>query len=172
MWFCHRLVCSFTQLFIHKVITCLESTCWGKCCCCCLLISCVQLFATPWTAASQASLSFPISQSLLKFMSIESVILSNHRILYHLLLLLLSIFPNIRVFSKESALFIRWPRYWSFRYWWPRYWSWASAAASVLPMNIQGWFPLGLSRGQWMLFRGIRETVVKTNKNSDKKLLI
>ena len=69
---------------------------------------------TPRTAARQASLSFTISCSLLKLMSIESVIPSNHLILCHLLLLLPSIFPSIKVFSNESALRIRWPKYWSF----------------------------------------------------------
>ena len=73
------------------------------------LLSRVQLFVTPWTAALQASLPFTISWSLLKFMSIESVISSNHLILCHPLLLLPSIFPSIRVFSKELALCIRWP---------------------------------------------------------------
>ena len=73
------------------------------------------LFATPWTAACQASLSFTVSQSLLKLMSMESVIPSNHLILCRPLLLLPSIFPNIRVFSNELALHIRWPKYWSFR---------------------------------------------------------
>ena len=68
----------------------------------------------PWTAAHQSSLSFTISQSLLKFMSIESVMPSNHLILCYPLLLLPSVFPSIRVFSNESALFIRWPKYWSF----------------------------------------------------------
>ena len=77
-------------------------------------LSHVQLFATPWTAACQASLSITNSQSLLKLMSIESVMPSNHLILCHLLLLLPSIFPSIRVFSNESALRIRWPKYWSF----------------------------------------------------------
>ena len=67
-------------------------------------------FATPWTAARQASLSFTISQSLLKLMSIESVMPSNHLILCHPLLLLPSIFPSIRVFSNESALLIRWSK--------------------------------------------------------------
>ena len=78
-------------------------------------LSCVELFATPWTAARQASLSFTISQSLLKLMSIELVIEPpNHLILCHPLLLLPSIFPSIKVFSNESALLIRWPKYWSF----------------------------------------------------------
>ncbi|KAB0346012.1 hypothetical protein FD755_024339 [Muntiacus reevesi] len=76
-------------------------------------LSCVQLSATPWTAACQASLSITNSQSLLKLMSIESVMPSNHLILCRPLLLP-SIFPSIRVFSNESVLFIRWPKYWSF----------------------------------------------------------
>ena len=79
-------------------------------------LSCVQLFATAWTAACQASLSITNSQGLLKLMSIESVMLSNHLILCHPLLLLPSIFPSIRVFSNESALCIKWPKYWSFSF--------------------------------------------------------
>ena len=77
------------------------------------LLSHIWLFATPWTAAHQVSLSPTISQSLLRFMSIESVMLSNHLILC-CPLLLPSIFPSIRVFSNELALYIRWPKYWSF----------------------------------------------------------
>jgi len=96
-------------------------------------LSHVQLFATPWTAACQASLSFTISWSLLKLMFDELVIPTNHLILCHPLLLLPSIFPSIRVFSDELTL-----------------WSGGqsigvSASASVLPMNIQGWFPLELT---------------------------
>ena len=79
-------------------------------------LSCVQLFATPWTAACQASLSVTNSRSLLKLMSIESVMPSNHLTLWHPLLLPPSIFPSIRVFSKESVLRIRWPKYWSFSF--------------------------------------------------------
>jgi len=79
-------------------------------------LSCVQLFATPWTAAHQASLSITNSQSPPKPMSIESVMPSNHLILCHPLLLLPSIFPSIRVFSNESALHIRWPKDWSFSF--------------------------------------------------------
>ena len=79
-------------------------------------LSHVRLFVTPWTAICQASLSFTISQSLLKLMSIKSVIPSNHLILCHLLLFLPSIFPTIRIFSSESALHIRWPKYWSFNF--------------------------------------------------------
>ena len=78
------------------------------------LWSCAQLFAIPWTAAYQASLLFTISRSLLKLMSIESVMPSNHLIFCHPLLLLPSIFPCMRVFSNDSALHIKWPEYWSF----------------------------------------------------------
>ena len=78
-------------------------------------LSCVRLFATPWTAARQASLSFTASQSLLKFMSIESVMPSNQLILCHPLLRP-SVFPSIRIFSNELALCIRWPKYWSFSF--------------------------------------------------------
>ena len=91
------------------------------------LLSRVQPFATPWTAAHQAFLSFTISQSLLKLMSIESVMSSNHLILCHPILLLLSIFPSIRVFSNEFQLFTSGVQSIG-----------ASASASVLPMNIQG----------------------------------
>ena len=103
-------------------------------------LSCVQLFATPWTAAHQPSLSFTISQSWLKFMSIESVMPSNHLILCHPLLLLPSIFPSIRFFFPMSQLFASGGQSIG-----------ASASASVLPMNIQGWFPLGLT-GFWTSF--------------------
>ena len=86
----------------------------------------------PWTAAQQASLSITNSWSLLKLMSIESVMPSNHLILCCPLLLQPSIFPSIRVFSNDSVLCIRWPKYWSF-----------ISSTSVLPMNIQDRFPLG-----------------------------
>ena len=79
-------------------------------------LSHVHLFATQWTAACQASLSFTISQSLLKLMFIESVMPSNCLIFCHPLLLLPSIFPSIRVFSNESSLCIRWPKSWSFNF--------------------------------------------------------
>ena len=81
------------------------------------MLSCfshVQLFAIPWTAGLQASLTFLISQSLLKLMSIQLLMPSNHLILCCPLLLLPSIFPSIKVFSNESTLHIRWPKYWSF----------------------------------------------------------
>ena len=79
-------------------------------------LSCVQLFVTPWTATCQSSLSITNSWSLFKLMSIESVMPSNHLILCNPLLLLPSIFPNIRVFSNESDLHIRWPKYSSFSF--------------------------------------------------------
>ena len=80
------------------------------------LLSHFQLFVTPWPAAHQASLSITNSWSLLKLMSIELVMPSNHIILCHPLLFLPSIFPNIRVFSNESVLRITWPKYWSFSF--------------------------------------------------------
>ena len=80
------------------------------------LLSCVQLFATPWTAARQASLSITNSQSMLKFMSIESVMPSNRLILCCPLFLLPSILPSVRVFSNKSVFRIRWPEYWSFSF--------------------------------------------------------
>ena len=102
--------------------------------CCCLVtkqqvVVCVWLFATSWTAAFQASLSFTVSQSLLKLLFIESVMLSNHLLFCHPLLLLPSIFPRIKVFSDEPALCVRGQSIG------------ASASELVLPMNIHGWFP-------------------------------
>ena len=91
----------------------------------------VQLFATSWTTARQASITN--SWSLLRLMSIESVMPFNHLILCHPLLVLPSIFPSIKVFSNESALCIQWPN------------MGVSASASVLPMNIQHWFPSELT---------------------------
>ena len=79
-------------------------------------LSCVQFSVTPWTAAHQTPLSFTFSQSLLKLMSIESVMPSNHLVLCRPLLLLPSIFPSVRVFSNELALYIRWPKYWRFSF--------------------------------------------------------
>jgi len=80
------------------------------------LLSCVRLFVTPWTATHQASLSFTISRSLLRFMSIELMMQSNHLILCCYPLPLPSIFPRIMVFSRELGLHIRWPKYWSFSF--------------------------------------------------------
>ena len=108
------------------------------------LLSYVLLFAIPWTGARQASLSITNSRILLKLMSIESVMPSNHLILCCLLLLLPSIFPSIRVFSNQSVLHIRWPKYWSF-----------PASASVLPMNTQDWFPLRWTGWLSLLSKGL-----------------
>ena len=83
---------------------------------CVCVLSHVLLFATPWTVARQVSLSITNFWSLLKLMSIESVMPSNHLIFCHLLLLLPSIFPSIKVFSNELVLLIRWPKYWSFSF--------------------------------------------------------
>ena len=96
------------------------------------LLSHVRLFSDPVDCSMQ---SFTISWSLLRLVPIESVMPSERLILYHSLLLLLSIFPSIRVFSSELALCIRWTKYWSFSF------------SSILPMNVQGWFPLGWTVG-------------------------
>ena len=124
-----------------------------------LLLSHVWLFATPYTAARQASLSFTYSWSLLKLTSIESVRSSNHLILCCFLLLQFSVFPSIRVFSNESAL------------------AWGgqsignSASASVFPMNIQEWFPLGLTGLISLLSKGLSRiffnTTIQKNKFFD-----
>ena len=111
------------------------------------LLSHVQLFATPWTAAHQASLPFTISQSLLKLMSIEWVMPPNHLILCRPLLLLPLIFPSIRIFSNESVLHIRWQNIG------------VSASASVLPMNIQDWFPLGLTGWIFLQSKGLSKNL-------------
>ena len=105
------------------------------------LLSHLQPFATPWTAARQAFLFISNSQSLLKLMSIESVMPSNHLIVCHPLLLPPSIFSSIRVFSTESVLCIRRPKYWS--------------VSTVLPINIQGWSPLGLIGLISLQFKGL-----------------
>ena len=97
------------------------------------LLSHVQLFATPGTTACHASLSITNSRSLLKCMSSQSMMPYNHLILCYPLLLLTSFFLSIRVFSRESALPMWWPIYWNFRF------------SINFPMNIQGWFPLGLT---------------------------
>ena len=90
------------------------------------MLSCVWLYVTPWNAACQPSLSITNYRSFLKLMSIELVRPSNHLMLYHSLLLPLSIFPSIRVFSNESVLHIRWPKYWSFSF-------------SINPSNKYSW---------------------------------
>ena len=106
-------------------------------------LSHVRLFVNPWTAACQASLSIANSWSLLKLMSIELVMPSNHLILCGPLLLLPSIFPSIRVFSKESALHIRWPKYWSFSF-------------SISPSN--GYSGLISFRMDWLDLLAVQET--------------
>ena len=112
-------------------------------------LSRVLLFATPWTTARQASLSITSSQSLPKLMSVESVMPSNHLILCRPLLLPPSIFSNIRVFSNESVLCIRWPKFG------------VSVSASVLPMNIQDLFPLRLTG--WISLQSKRLSRVFSN---------
>ena len=113
-------------------------------------LSRVQLFRTPWTAALSASLFITNSWSSLKLMSTESVMPSNHHVLHRPLLLPPSIFPSIRVFSNESVLRIRWPKYWSFN------------SASVLPMNIQDWFPLGWTGWISLLSKGLSRVFSNT----------
>ena len=108
------------------------------------LLTHVQLFATPWTAARQASLYITNSRSLLKLMSIELVMPSSHLILCHPLLLPPSVFPSIRVFSNESVLPSGGQS------------TGVSASASVLPMNIQDWFPLGLTGWIFLLSKGLK----------------
>ena len=108
-------------------------------------LSHVRLFATPWTAACQASLSITNSRSLFKFMSIELVMPSNHFVLCHPLLLPPSIFPSIRVFSSESVLHIRWPMYWSFSF----NVSPSNEYSGMILLGCTGWISLqskGLSR--------------------------
>ena len=100
----NSLPCSLTYFQVLEMFSSVQS------------LSHVQLFATPWIAAHQASLSITNSQSPPKYVSIESVMPSNHLILSHTLLLLPSIFPSIRVFSNESSVCIRWPKYWSFSF--------------------------------------------------------
>ena len=112
-------------------------------------LSHVWLFATQWTAACQASLSITNFQSLPKPMSIELVMPSNHLILCHHLLPP-SVFPGIRVFSNESVLHIRWPKYWSFSF------------TSVLPKNIQDWFPSGWTSWTSLQSKGLSRVFSNT----------
>ena len=113
---------------------------------CCSVAQLCPTLVIPWTAARQASLSFTISQSLLRFMSLESVIPSNHLILCHPLLLLPSIFSSIRVFSNESALHIRGPK----------------ASVSVILVNTQSLFPLGLTSLIFLLSKGVSRVFSST----------
>ena len=147
----------------------------------------IWLFVTPWIAIHQASLSFTVSGSLLKLMSIELMMPTNHLILCHFLHLMSSIFPNIRVFSSESALHIRWPKYWSFSFsicpsneysmisfrigWFDllavhrtlkSLLLHRSSKASVLSVNIRGWFPLGLTGLISLLFKGLSRVFSRT----------
>ena len=125
-------------------------------------LSHVQSFVTPWTAAHQASLSFTISLSFLRLMSTESVIPSNHLTLCRPLLLLPSIFPSIRVFSNESAVHIRWPKYWSFIF----IFSPSSEYSGLISFRID-WFDLleskGLSRALSSTAVGKYHLVIATN---------
>ena len=114
----------------------------------------VQLFATPWIAAQQASLSITNSYSLLKLMSIKLVMPSNHLILCRPLLPP-SISPSIRVFSNESVLRIRWPKYWSF-----------SLIISPSTMNIQDWFPLGWTGWISLLSKGLKSLLQHHNSKA------
>ena len=125
-WIQFSVLCSRTLLFMQSLYKNLDFLVVSSV----QLLSCVRLFATPWIAACQASLSITNSRSPLKLMSIKSVMPSNHLILWHPLLLLPPILPSIRVFSNESTVHMRWPKYWS------------SASASVLPINTQDWSPL------------------------------
>ena len=152
-------------IYIHKYI---NNTKMLLCVCVCVcvyiyqfnsvwLLNCVQLFATPWSAACQASLSITNSWSLLKCMSIESVIPSNHFILCGPLLLTPSIFPSIMGFSNESVLCIRWPNYWSFSF-------------SISPSNEHSglisfrmdWFPLGRTGWISLLSKGLSRVFSNT----------
>ena len=112
-------------------------------------LSHVWLFMTPWPAVCQASLSITNSGSLLKLMSTEFVMPSNHLTLCHPLLLLPSIFPTIRFFFSESALHVGWPEYWSFIF-------------SILPINIQDWFPLGWTGWISLLSKGLSRVFSNT----------
>ena len=112
------------------------------------LLSCVWLFVTPWTAACQASLSIINSWSLLKLLSTEPVMPSNHLILCLPLLLLPSIFPNIRVFSNESVLHSSGQS--------------IGVSASVFPMDIQDWFPLGWTSWISLLYKGLSRVFSNT----------
>ena len=150
-WFFNYLKCNLQHITTFKLCLDMRYTFWRlekimKCRSKCFYLfvisvqslSRVRLFVTPWTAAPKASPSITNSQNLLKLMSIESVVPSNHFILCDPLHLLPSIFPSIRIFSNESALRIRWPKYWNFSF-------------NIIPSNEYSglislrmdWFPLG-----------------------------
>ena len=124
------------------------------------MFSHVLLFATPWTAACQASLSITNSRDLFKLMSIDSVMPSNHLILCHLLRLLPLIFPSIRVFSNESALCIRWPKYWSF------------SSAPVLPTGSGKYSGLISFRIDWMDLLAVQGTLKSLLQHHSSKALL
>ena len=134
-----------------------KGECWRQHLTSVQLLSHVRLFATPWTAAHQASLSITNSQSLLKLMSIESVMPSNHLILCYHLLLLPSIFPSIRVFSNGSVLPIRWPKYWSFSF-------------NISPSNEYS--RLILFRMDWLDLLAVQVTLKSLLQNHSSKALI
>ena len=121
------------------------------------LLSHIQLFATTWIAACQTSLSITKSQSLHKFMSTEPKIPSNHLIFCHPLLLLSSVFPSITIFSSESVLFIRWPKYWSFSF-------------SISPSNEYS--GLISFRIDWLDFLAVQGTLKSFLKHHSSKTLI
>ena len=128
---CHCLPCLYPYIHLLSLFSSVQS------------LSRVQVFATPWTAAHQASLSITTSRSLLKLTSITSVMPSNHLIVCCPLLLPPSIFPSIRVFSNELVLHIRWPKYWSFSF------------NIILPINISlrmDWLDLLVGKGLSRLF--------------------
>ena len=109
-------ICEMGYVYVHMCVSAYDTLIVFKDTFSSVTQSCLTLRATPWTTAHQFSLSITNSQSLLKIMSIKSVMPPNHLILCHPLLLLLSIFPRIRVFSSESVLRIRWPKYWKFSF--------------------------------------------------------
>ena len=125
MWYAVYILVVYVCLLVYVWISSVQ------------LLSCIWLFATPWTAACQTSLFITNSQSLPKLMSIELVIPSNHFILCHPLLLA-SIFSSIRVFSNESDLYIRWPKYWSFSF----SISPSNEYSGLISFRMDGWFSL------------------------------
>ena len=137
----HVDVCVYTHIHVHNRFVSIYCVCVCICTCMCIPIvqsfSCVQLFVTPWTARHQASLSFTISLSLLKLMSTESVMLSNHLILSRPLQLLLLIFPSIRVFSSNQLFVSSGPKYWSFSF----SMSPSTEHSGLIPLRID-WFDL------------------------------
>ena len=124
---------------------------------CCSVLSHVQLLATPQIAACQASLSFTISQSLLSFMAIESVVLSEHLTLCHPLLLLPSVFPSIRPFPSESVFCVRWPEYWSFSF-------------SIIPYSEYSW--LSSFRIHWFDLLAVQRTLQNLLQHHNSKASI